>query len=38
MKALTGRWKWSKKRGAFVWKWKARKVKRMRWLEEMLDA
>ena len=26
MKALTGRWKYSKKRGAWIWKWKRRKV------------
>jgi hypothetical protein len=23
-----GRWKWSKKRGCMIWKWKARKVKK----------
>lgn len=27
MKQLTGKWKWSKKRQAFIWKWKKRKVK-----------
>ena len=26
MKALTGRWKYSKKRGVWIWKWKRRKV------------
>jgi hypothetical protein len=25
MKALTGKWKYSKKRGAWIWKWKVRK-------------
>jgi len=27
MKQLVGRWKYSKKRGAWIWKWKRRKVK-----------
>ena len=26
VKALTGRWKYSKKRGVWIWKWKRRKV------------
>ena len=28
MKEFYGRWKWSKKRGYMVWKWKSRKVKK----------
>jgi hypothetical protein len=27
MKELVGRWKYSKKREAWIWKWKRRKVK-----------
>lgn len=26
MKQFTGKWKWSKKRNAMIWKWKKRKV------------
>ena len=29
-KVFGGRWKWSKKRGDMVWKWKARKVKKVK--------
>lgn len=28
MKEFYGRWKYSKKRGAWIWKWKRRKVKK----------
>ena len=28
MKEFYGRWKYSKKRGCWVWKWKKRKVKK----------
>jgi len=28
MKQLIGKWKWSKKRQAFIWKWKKSKVKK----------
>lgn len=31
MKELTGRWKWSKKQQALVWRWKRRKVEDMAW-------
>jgi hypothetical protein len=29
MKEFGGRWKYSKKRGAMIWKWKKRKVKKV---------
>jgi hypothetical protein len=28
MKVFGGKWKWSKKRQALVWRWKLRKVKK----------
>ena len=28
MKEFYGKWKYSKKRGAWIWKWKRRKVKK----------
>lgn len=28
MKQFYGKWKYSKKRGAWIWKWKRRKVKK----------
>lgn len=30
MKEFTGRWKYSKKRGAWILKWKRRKVKKVK--------
>ena len=30
MREFYGRWKYSKKRGAWIWKWKSRKVKKGR--------